>query len=289
MEQEQVLKARIANLTELRGLFQALRALAGSRLQEAQSALEGIRSYAEIIAAALADALALQAGAQPFDFGGGAALVVMGAEHGFVGGLNLQLLDEAVRRRRQGQILVVLGRRAATIAKERGIAVDIEVPMATHVAGVADAAHDLAEVLDQHANVDVIFARYRKGGNFEPAFRRLLPPELPAPVQRRGPAPLVQLPPNELLHRLDLEYIFAALSQALMDSFASENAARLRVMETADRSIADKLVALRLSENDLRQEAITAELLDLIVGAQAVARTGARGEAGEMGGARPPG
>jgi F-type H+-transporting ATPase subunit gamma len=270
MEQEQVLKARIASLTELRGLFQALRALAASRLQEAQAALAGIRAYSEIIAEALADALALAGADVEREQGRGSALVVVCSEHGFAGGFNARLLDEAAARRKPGEALIVLGKRGGVTAAERNLPPDLVVPMATHVAGVADTAHDVAAALASHGAAGVVFGRYRRGGGYEPAFRRILPPDLPPPVTSRRPPPLAQLPPEQLLRQLDREYLFAALSQALMDSFASENAARLRVMESADHAIADKLDGLRRAENDLRQEAITSELLDVVTGSQAI-------------------
>lgn len=275
MEQEQVLKARISSLTELRGLFQALRALAANRLQEAQGALTGIRAYADIIAEALADALALDGEGLDRDVGKGAALIVVCSEHGFAGGFNTRLLEAAAPRRVPGEMLVVLGKRGGVTAAERGMAPDVVLPMATHVAGVAAAVHDLAQALAGHATAGVVYGAYQRGGGFAPAYRRILPPDLPPPPKgiRRAP-PLAQLPPADLLRALDREYLFAALSQAMMDSFASENAARLRVMEAADHAIADKLEGLRRDENDLRQEAITSELLDVVTGSEAIMAAG---------------
>jgi len=63
----------------------------------------------------------------------------------------------------------------------------------------------------------------------------------------------------------------AELTRAIMESFASENGARLRVMESADRNIDTRLQRLGGQAHTLRQGAITAELLDLITGAEALA------------------
>jgi F-type H+-transporting ATPase subunit gamma len=56
-----------------------------------------------------------------------------------------------------------------------------------------------------------------------------------------------------------------------MESFASENGARLQVMEAADRTIDARLQKLDLRMHTLRQAAITEELLDVITGAEAIA------------------
>jgi F-type H+-transporting ATPase subunit gamma len=76
-----------------------------------------------------------------------------------------------------------------------------------------------------------------------------------------------------LLQRLASEYLFAELTRAVMESLASENGARLRVMEAADRNTGDKLEGLRRSENALRQEAITSELLDVVTGSEAILKS----------------
>lgn len=269
MEQGQALRARMESLAELRGLFQALRALAASRLQEALATLPGIRAYSDIVAEALADALALGA-AEARPETRRAALIVACSEHGFVGGFNTRLLEAAVAHRQPGEALIVVGKHGAAKAEELNLTPDLVLPPATHIAGVPEAAHQIEQALSGHARASIVFGRYEKGGGFTPSFRRVLPVEPSgAPGPRRAP-PLVQLPPGELLAELEREYLFAALSQTLMESLASENAARLRVMEAADNSIEEKLEGLEKVANDLRQEAITSELLDVVTGWDAV-------------------
>jgi len=70
---------------------------------------------------------------------------------------------------------------------------------------------------------------------------------------------LHHLAPDALLHRLASEYLFAEITRTVMESLASENGARLRVMEMANHNIGDKLEGLRRSQNALRQEVITSE------------------------------
>jgi F-type H+-transporting ATPase subunit gamma len=72
------------------------------------------------------------------------------------------------------------------------------------------------------------------------------------------------------LRHLADEYLFAEVTHAIMESLISENAARLRVMESADHNIGDKLEDMVRNEHTLRQEAITSELLDVVTGAEAI-------------------
>ena len=72
------------------------------------------------------------------------------------------------------------------------------------------------------------------------------------------------------MEELASEYLLAEITGAVMESLASENGARLRVMEAADHNVTDKLKQLTRDEQTLRQEAITSELSDLISGAKVV-------------------
>lgn len=198
-------------------------------------------------------------------------LIAVCSEHGFAGPFNDHLLDRVEAEIDGGRRLLVVGRRGAAMARERGLAVDWETAMATHVGGVPPVTRRLAARLADVSAAGVVFGSYRRGGHFQVESRAILPldPALTDGLERRGP-PLHHLPPGELLRRLTEEYLFGELTRAVMDSLASENGARLRVMEAADRNIGDKLDDLRRDEHSLRQEAITSELLDVVTGSEAI-------------------
>jgi F-type H+-transporting ATPase subunit gamma len=82
-------------------------------------------------------------------------------------------------------------------------------------------------------------------------------------------APLVTLPPQRLLARLAEEYVFAQLCEAIMLSFAAENEARMRAMIAARVNVHDKLDQLIGDSRRLRQEEITAEIVELSSGSLA--------------------
>jgi F-type H+-transporting ATPase subunit gamma len=69
------------------------------------------------------------------------------------------------------------------------------------------------------------------------------------------------------------EYLFALLMEAAVESIASENAARFAAMESAHDNVSKKLSRLRQDARQARQSEITAELLDLITGAEALTVT----------------
>ncbi len=64
--------------------------------------------------------------------------------------------------------------------------------------------------------------------------------------------------------------MFALLTEAAVESIASENAARFAAMDSANRNIAKKQDLLRQQAREARQTETTAEILELITGAEAL-------------------
>ena len=275
MEDLPRLKARISSLRELRELMRAMRALAASHVQEAQGALAGIRGYAEIIEDAIVKGATLLPETDRRLPAVGptthSVLIVVCSEHGFTGAYNDVLLDRAQAQLRPEQHLGIIGRRGAMLAEERDLDVAWSFPMATHVGGVLGVTRAVAERLANVSAAEIVFASYQKGGHYAAEAKSVLPldPALLTRSERRS-RPLYHIDPEQLLQSLAGEYLFAEITRAAMESLASENAARLQVMEAADHNIGDKLDVMRRQEHALRQDAITSELLDVVIGAEAV-------------------
>jgi len=279
MEKLPRLRARIASLHELRDLMRALRALAAAHVQEAHGALAGMRRYTDVIEDSIADALGLleatRDGGEMSQAIGRGIVIAVCSEHGFVGGLNEQVLDRAAAEIGDGRQLVIVGRRGAVLAEERKLRVMRRFPMPTHVGGVLALTRRTADYLATAASTEIVYPAYRRGARFSIAKKRVLPldPEL-FRRSRSTERPLHQLPPPLLLQRLGSEYLFTELTAAVMESLASENGARLAVMEAADHNIGERLDALTRQEHSLRQNTITEELLDVVTGAEAVMQDG---------------
>ena len=144
--------------------------------------------------------------------------------------------------------------------------------MATHAGGISGVTRAASAHLAATLDAGVIHGRYRPGRGVEVVRRAILPlaPEILA--RRTGAGrPLHQLDPGLLLRQLAGEYLFAEITGAAMKSFAAENVMRLNVMNAAHQRIDAKLEDFRGREHTLRQESITAELIDAVVGAEAVA------------------
>ena len=75
---------------------------------------------------------------------------------------------------------------------------------------------------------------------------------------------------KELLYRLLDQYLVTELYRALVESYASEQGARMNAMESATTNADDMISSLTLTYNRARQSAITTELVEVISGAQAL-------------------
>jgi F-type H+-transporting ATPase subunit gamma len=283
MAQEREIATRITSLHDLLEIVSAIRAMAASQMQQAIRSLQAIRRYSDAVRDALSEATTLlpsdgsvAATAHPLKSG----LVVFCAEHGLCAAFNqhpLRAAGLAMERSGGRLVLIVVGSRGGQICRDRGLHPHLVLPMATHCVGVTAAARRVAAELyhmfseRQIAGVEVIYAQHAEGQFAHLEQHRLLPLEMPAAEQRREKVPLlINVRPRLLFDDMVGEYFFAALENAAMQSFFSENSTRFRTMEAAHRNIENKAEDLTKLLQRLRQEAVTTEILDLISGAEAL-------------------
>ena len=273
------IQSHIASMDELLDIVGAMRSLAGMRVQESQHALPGIRSYADSMATAIGSALLLmpQPVTEAHQRRGRCAAILCMAEHGFVGGFNERMLEAAEATLNASDMLFVLGSRGAALAYERGREMAWTRPMATRLAGAPDAVNSLTSELyariarSEIARIEVMFARYRQGVASTIEQRLLLPLDTASLAAKSArQVPLHNLAPRPLLEELIADYVFALLTEAAVESIASENAARFAAMESAHDNVSKKLAGLQENARQARQTEITSELLDLMTGAEAL-------------------
>lgn len=274
---------RIQGVHQLSAVVGAMRAIAATRAQQSRGQLAGIRAFSDTIALAIAQALRLLQG----DGGrvdrraGRRGLILFVAEQGFAGAFSERVLDVAGADASDAELFLV-GSRGARIAAERGLRIAWQAPMAAHVDGVKLLAVRLADALYAAVpdgglrTVDLVFPVWAPGEGLAVERHSLLPLD-PARFAAlpRGDAPLITLPAADLVARLAEEYVYAALCEAAMRAFAAENEARVAAMVRARRNIETMLETLRALERQVRQEEITAEVVELASGAGLL--EGARG------------
>lgn len=273
------IETHISSMGELLDIVDAMRSLAGMRVQEALRAIPGVRRYANFVASAIASVLLLadEPQRQRTAAKGRRVLIVFTAEHGFVGGFNERLLDAAASGIDDSDALLVVGSRGGGLAQERGYRTLWTGPMPTRLEAAPETVRSLTAILygifaeGSIARTEALFARYRQGSTPGIERRVLFPVDLAAfASNRQAIPPLHNLPPSALIEKLIAEYVTALLIEAAIESLASENGARLTAMEAAHNSVSKKLEELRADARQARQNEITTELIDLVTGAEAL-------------------
>ena len=265
--------ARIGGIRQLGAVVNAMRGIAAARAQRARNQLAAVDAYAATIADGIGRVLALRDQRDgPAERPGRPVLVLFCAEQGFAGAFSERVLD-AAGAGVDGTGLFLVGTRGVAVAAERGITPGWSTAMPSHSAGIPKLADRIAEALYAQvaaggpAGVDAVFTEWRPGRGRSLQHRRLLPFDpAPSPGAADRTPPLMNLAPRALLAGLTAEHLHAQLCNAALHAFAAENEARMETMAAARTQIERQLSALQARQRTLRQEDITAEIIELAAG-----------------------
>jgi len=262
--------ARIEGIRQLGAVVNAMRGIAAARARQARDQIAAVDTYAASIAAAIGQALALAPTAKPGP-SSKPGLVLFCAEQGFAGAFSERVLD-AVRSDLAASSLFLLGTRGASVAAQQGIEPGWLGAMPAHSPGVPKLADQIAgAIYDRIARgeidgVEVVFSQWVPGHGTTIQRQRLLPFDAAQMPHSGGRAPLIQLSPEVLLRGLTADFLHAQLCTAALHAFAAENEARMTAMASARSQIERRLSTLQARQRRVRQEEITAEIIELAAG-----------------------
>jgi F-type H+-transporting ATPase subunit gamma len=228
-----------------------------------------------------------------------AAVLIVTADRGMAGAYSTNAIKEAegliVTLKARGlQVLTyVVGRKAVNYYKFRNRAVKNswtgfsdkptytnakEISTELIAAFLKDAAIDSDGVDELH----IVFTEFKSMVTQIALNKRMLPLEV---VESDGPAPAGLLPmyefePNagEVLNALLPRYIESRVYNALLQSAASEHAARRRAMKSATDNADELIKSLTRLANAARQAEITQEISEIVGGADALSSANAGSE-----------
>ncbi|MGO8912857.1 MAG: F0F1 ATP synthase subunit gamma [Bradyrhizobium sp.] len=278
------ISARIDGIRQLSAVVNAMRGIAAARAQQARSQLIAVDSYAATIALAIGRTLPLvpagrsaaaRRSARP-------ALVLFCAEQGFAGAFSERVLN-AVSKDLSTSELFLIGTRGSAIAAERGVRAAWNSPMPSHSLGVPKLADRISEALYTRFargainRLDAVFSQWQPGHGVQIERRRLFPLDMSGFSRpTNAGAPILNLAPEPLLIGLTADYVHAQLCKTALHTFAAENEARMEAMASAHGHIERQLSALQATQRIVRQEEITAEIIELAAGEMASRSNDAR-------------
>ena len=130
--------------------------------------------------------------------------------------------------------------------------------------------------LFERKKVDEVYILYTRmeGNQFIPDIEQLLPfHRLNRAVEVAGEMSFnyqLEPSPKQLLDIVIPDYLAGYIYSALVESYASENYARMQAMDSATSNAEEMIDSLALQYNRARQGTITQELTEIIAGAEAI-------------------
>ena len=276
------IEARLASITELQDVVGAMRSIAAVRLQQAAGSLAGTRAYAEVVTGALARAVALLPEARTDGGRGdgrGNGVVLFCPEHGFTGAFTERLVDTVLSEPDPPPVLLVVGSRGAALLEERGRAPAWYLPMATQPAAVPTTARHVADALldrvgsgtGKLTRVDMVYGCHHGGGPPSVERRALLPVDIDRFRRFSTRDGAADQPAAGAAGRASGRGIRACRTGPRGNGERRGRKRRPpRHHAVARQNIAQTLETLQSAERRIRQEQITAELLELVTGTEAL-------------------
>lgn len=285
MPSERELKRRLRSISNIQQVTKAMQTVAASRMRRAQQATLASRPFEDRLRGVLNDLAPyadpevhpLLARREPR----ATAVVLITTDRGLVGAMNVNLIRAALRFA-EGQpaaSFVVVGRKGVSAVRR------LRRPMVAEFTALGDrpttvATNPIAHVAIQEFlsgradEVHLAFTRFVSTLRQVPTVRRILPL---APEE----IDIKELPPLQYIFEPDAATVLGAVLprlielsvyQAVLESIASEQSARMMAMRNATDAAADLIDDLMLAANKARQGRITKEMLEIASGAEALSR-----------------
>jgi F-type H+-transporting ATPase subunit gamma len=282
------IRRRIRSVKNIAKVTKAMETVAAAKMRKAQQQVLATRPYAEKsweVLTYLARLRASAAAEQPLlqqrpvtKIG----LLLITADRGLAGAYNSNIIRKAATQVREWEkveakqvSVVTIGRKGRDWMLRHGP------PLRAEFTGLGDrpTSNDVAPVasvvIEDFVNgvydaVYVAFTDFHTTLNQEPLVRKLLPIESARPDVPMAADYIFEPDPQTILGEILRGLTELQILQALYESIASEQSARMVAMRNATDAANDLIGGLTLSYNKARQEAITKELLDIVGGASAL-------------------
>lgn len=293
------IRLRIRSVKNISQVTRALQAVSASRVRKAMESVQATRPYASKAWQVLTH-IAGQPGRQSLHpllterkEVKSVIVVMISGERGLAGAYNTNVLRFTLNEFRNYRVpvrYIAVGRKGSELLHRRGlnvIAQFTDLPAEPQFADVSAAGRILVDEF-LAGNADEVYLVYTDFVNMirqVPTIKKLLPlefktsagtveAEFSSQPQRTGPAPAYIYEPSqfEILEEIVPRFTSLQIFQALLESVASEHAARMVAMKNATDNASELAGGLTLQYNKVRQQGITNEMLDIAGGAEAASQ-----------------
>jgi F-type H+-transporting ATPase subunit gamma len=289
-------RIRIASVKSTQQITNAMKMVAASKLRKAQMAIVRLRPYAaklneimQNLSSSMGDSgeSIYTKARNPEKI----LLVVITSNRGLCGGFNSNVIKATLNilnttyaeQLKKGNVsLITIGRKASEYFRKRGYNV-VESHDDLFDRLTFDNVSPLAEQLmkafadKKQDRIQIVYNQFKNAAVQRLVIEQYLPivplaPGPKAPTEKHLiKANYIFEPDQETIIQLLIpKSLRIQLYKSLLDSFASEQGARMTAMQKATENARELLRALQISYNKARQQSITKELLEIVAGAEAL-------------------
>ena len=289
------MRLRIRSVKNISQVTRALEAVSASKVRKAVAAVTATRAYATKAWQVLSH-IAEQPGrtvlhpllaSRPEVYN--VLAVVISGDRGLAGAYNTNIIRFVTQHFDHFEVpvrYIAVGRKGRDLLLRRRkqvIAEFTNLPAAPSFADVSAIGRVAVEEFLK-GEVDEVYLVYTDFINMvrqEPVIKKLLPLEVGEAAervqdfahQRLTAAYIYEPAEEELLDEIIPRFTALQVYQAILESLASEHAARMVAMSNATENAIELVSDLQLQYNKVRQQTITSDLLDIAGGAEALAKS----------------
>jgi F-type H+-transporting ATPase subunit gamma len=293
------IKRRIRSVKNIQQITRALEAVSASKVRRATSQALASRAYANAAMDILADIAAANQGGTPLhplltarESVGTISILLITSDRGLAGAYNANVIRLArAFAKRYGKPVrwVSVGRKGRDTlvrTKENVVAEFSRLPPTLSINDVRPIARVLTEdyLSGQNDETYIVFTDFINTLTQRPRVQRLFP-LMPGEagelggldymkqvnVKAGGPTDYIYEPSaSAILDEIVPKFTETVIFQAILESVASEQSARMVAMRNASENASGLVDVLTLSYNKARQAGITSEILDIVGGVEAL-------------------
>ena len=279
------IRSQIKSVTSIQKVTKAMKMVAAAKLRKSQENMEKGRPYSNRMKDLISNLMndidssllpLLNKPTKTTKYG----IVLITADRGLAGSFNSNVIkktENAINAvGKENAILFCIGKKGFEYFSKRNFDVekyyeDLWLDLSFNKA--INIGQNIIEYFLYHRvdKVDVIYNYFKNAASQDVLTNQILPIEFEQEEKQSSSKDIIYEPSKiEIIKSLVPKYFNTQIWQFLLESFASEQAARMLAMENATENAKEMISELNLEFNKARQTAITTEMLEIVGGAEAL-------------------
>ena len=278
------IRSQIKSVTSIQKVTKAMKMVAAAKLRKSQENMEKARPYSgrikDLIASLIndVDKSLLPLLNKTFD-SGNYGFVIITADRGLAGSFNSNIIKQAETAinncGKENSYILCVGKKGYEYFNKRGYNIVKYYENLWNNLNYSQSVmlgNDIIKLYlkNQIDSVNIIYNYFKNAGSQEVHSNQILPLKFKNSKEQAAQDIIYEPSKTILVQSLVPKYFNTQIWQFLLESFASEQAARMLAMENATENAKEMIGELNLEFNKARQSAITTEMLEIVGGAEAL-------------------